>query len=151
MKRRYDLRRKPFVAKPGDLVLLSVRSHPAFGDVRKLRLKYTGPYVVKRRIHPNAYELEGLPPTVPSTQNVSHLRLFFPSPPKFETRPQPAAAVGPLEFKNHLEWEVEAIIQHRNQRISYSVPYQMEGPRGKIVATGVPTSALCRNATGVPT
>ena len=103
-----------------------MRSHPAFGDVRKLRLKYTGPYVVKRRVHPNAYELEGLPPTVPSTQNVSHLRLFFPSPPKFETRPQPAAAVGPLEFKNHLEWEVEAIIQHRNSgpRTQYLIKWK---------------------------
>ena len=103
MKRRYDKGHKPLMANPGDLVLLSVRSHPAFGEARKLRLKYTGPYVVKRRIHPNAYELEGLPPAVPPTQNVSHLRLFFPSPPKFSTRPHPATAAGPTAFRNHLE------------------------------------------------
>ena len=50
MKRRYDKGRKPFVAEPGDLVLLSVKSHPAFGASRKLRLRYTGPYVVKRKV-----------------------------------------------------------------------------------------------------
>ena len=83
MKRRYDKGRKPLVANPGDLVLLSVRSlFLLLANARKLHLKYTGPYVVKRRIHPNAYELEGLPPAVPPTQNVSHLRLFFPSPPR---------------------------------------------------------------------
>ena len=112
-KRRYDSGRKPLHIEPGDLVLLSVKSHPAFGDVRKLRMRYTGPYVVKRKIHPNAYELEGLPPNVPPTQNVSHLRLFYPTPPKFETRPEPARAVGPLPVRSHQEWEVEAITQDR--------------------------------------
>ena len=113
MKRHYDNGRKPFKAEPGDLVLLSVKSHPAFGAVRKLRMRYTGPYTVRKRIHDNAYELEGLPPNVPSTQNVSFLRLFFPTPPKFETRPKPASAAGPHQFRDHLEWEVEAILQDK--------------------------------------
>ena len=82
MKRRYDSRRRDFQAEPGDLVLLSVKSHPSFGAVRKLRLRYTGPYVVKRRIHPNAYELEGLPSAVPPTQNVSYLTTV----PSFSTK-----------------------------------------------------------------
>ena len=70
-KRRYDSKHKVFKAEPGDLVLLSVKSHPAFGEARKLRLRFTGPYEVKRRVHQNAYELDGLPPAVPRTQNVS--------------------------------------------------------------------------------
>ena len=113
MKRRYDAGRRRFHAEPGDLVLLSVRSHEAFGEVRKLRLRFTGPYVVKRKVHENAYELEGLPPNVPTTQNVSFLRLFFPSPPRFETRPEPAQAVRPRQFRDHREWEVEAIVEDR--------------------------------------
>ena len=113
MKRRYDSGRKPLNMEPGDLVLLSIKSHPTFGEARKLRLRYTGPYVIRRKVHANAYELEGLPPSVPATQNVSHLRLFFPTPPKFETRPQPATAVGPLQVKDHLEWEVDSIVQDR--------------------------------------
>ena len=113
MKRRYDSQRKEFKAEPGDLVLLSVKSHPSFGALRKLRLRFTGPYVVKRKVHPNAFELEGLPSAVPATQNVSHLRLFHPSPRKFETRPHPARAALPINMRDHREWEVEAIVDHR--------------------------------------
>ena len=109
MKRRYDIGRRKFQGEPGDLVLLSVKSHPDFGAARKLRMRYTGPYPIKRKVHDNAFELEGLPPTVPPTQNVEYLRLFVPSPDKFATRPQPAKAAGPLKVGDHLEWEVESI------------------------------------------
>ena len=57
MKRRYDAKHKSLDLQPGDQVLLSVKSHPAFGEVRKLRMRFTGPYVVKRKVHQNAYEL----------------------------------------------------------------------------------------------
>ena len=67
MKRRYDANRRKLQAEPGDLVLLSVRSHPAFGEARKLRLRFTGLYVVRKKIHDNTYELGSLPPNVPST------------------------------------------------------------------------------------
>ena len=60
-KRRYDKKRRVFLAEPGDLVLLSVKSHPVFRGVRKLRLRFTGPYTIKSKVHTNAYELEGLP------------------------------------------------------------------------------------------
>ena len=76
VKRRYDSKHRVFSAEPGDLVLLSVKSHPAFGEARKLRMRFTGPYVVTRKIHANAYELAGLPQAVPATQNVSFLRKF---------------------------------------------------------------------------
>ena len=124
MKRRYDSNRKAFVAEPGDLVLLSVKSHPSFGAVRKLRLRYTGPYVVKKRVHPNAYELDGLPPAVPVTQNVSFLRLFYPTPRKFETRPLPAQAAPGIKFQDHREWEVESIVADRE--VSGQRQYQLK-------------------------
>ena len=113
MKRRYDIGRRKFKGEPGDLVLLSVKSHPDLGEAKKLRLKYTGPYVIKAKVHENAFELEGLPPTVPTTQNVEYLRLFFPSPDKFSTRPHPAKAAGPVRVDDHNEWEVEAITGDR--------------------------------------
>ena len=113
VKRRYDAKHKSLDLQPGDQVLLSVKSHPAFGDVRKLKMRYTGPYLVKRKVHKNAYELEGLPEKVPATQNVSFLRKFLPTPAQFSTRPNPGLATGPVQYKDHLEWEVETILKHR--------------------------------------
>ena len=127
VKRRYDKKRAVFLAEPGDLVLLSTKSHPAFGtDARKLRLRFTGPYVIVQKIHENAYALDGLPPAVPVTQNVSHLRLFHPSPPQFESRPHPGHAVGPVMVKDHREWEVEAIEGHRevNNKEQYLIRWK---------------------------
>ena len=109
MKRRYDVGRRPFKGEVGDLVLLSIKSHPDFGEARKLRARYTGPYVITAKVHENAYKLDGLPPSVPPTQNVEYLRLFFPTPKKFETRPHPATAAGPVQRDGHHEWEVEKI------------------------------------------
>ena len=84
------------------------------GEFSKLKMKYTGPYPVKKKIHEGAYELEGLPPGVPPTQNVSFLRIFHPTPARFDSRPSPAHAAGPVsEFRDHLEWEVERISDHR--------------------------------------
>ena len=84
-----------------------------FGDVRKLKHRFTGPYVVKEKVHENAYALEGLPSEVPPTQNVSFLRMFYPSPKRFESRPTPGTAAPPVTVNSHYEWEVEAIVGHR--------------------------------------
>ena len=112
MKRRYDQGRKPLHLEPGDMVLLSVSSHAALGGVRKHRERYVGPYVVGSRIHDNAYSLKGLPPGVPTTQNVQYLRLFLPSPVRFASRPHSDFA-RPLEVDGQTEWEVEKIVAHR--------------------------------------
>ena len=112
MKRRYDQGRKPLHLEPGDMVLLSVLSHAALGGVRKHRERYVGPYIVESRIHENAYSLKGLPPGVPTTQNVQYLRLFLPSPVRFASRPHSDFA-RPLEVDGQTEWEVEKIVAHR--------------------------------------
>ena len=109
MKRRYDVGRRPFKGEPGDLVLLSIKSHPDFGEARKLRLRFTGPYVIVKKIHDNAFQLDGLPPSVPPTQNVEYLRLYYPSPERFKTRPNLPKAPGPIQYRDHHEWEVESI------------------------------------------
>ena len=117
MKRRYDSHRRKFHAEPGDLVLLSTKSLAGSGEFSKLKMRYTGPYPVKRQVHAGAYELEGLPQGVPSTQNVSFLRLFHPTPARFESRPIPSRAVGPVsDFRDHLEWEVARISAHKEVR-----------------------------------
>ena len=55
MKLRHDRKRKPLMLEPGDLVLLSVKSHSAFEGRRKLGPRYAGPYVVDTKVHENAY------------------------------------------------------------------------------------------------
>ena len=113
MKRRYDSKHRIFDAQPGDLVLLSTKSHPDFGEARKLRMRYTGPFVIKRKVHPNAYELSDLPAGVPPVQNVQFLRLFHPTPRKFKTRPNAGSKVGPVRYHDHVEWEVEDVVDHK--------------------------------------
>ena len=118
MKRRYDRGRKPLHLEPGDMVLLSTQSHAILTGIRKHREKYVGPYIIDSRIHDNAYSLRGLPPGVPTTQNVCFLRLFLPSPARFASRPHPEYA-QPIEVNGQVEWEVEAIVAHRIQQGVY--------------------------------
>ena len=116
IKRRYDKGRKPLHLEPGDLVLLSVSSHAALRGVRKHRERYVGPYIVEARIHDNTYSLKGLPPSVPTTQNVQYLHLFLPSPIRFSSRPHPDFA-RPLEVDGQIEWEVERTVDHKGDPI----------------------------------
>ena len=112
MKEHHDRKRKPLLLEPGDLVLLSAKSHSAFEGRRKLGPRYFGPYVVESKVHENAYKLTGLPPEVPPTQNVQFLRRFYPTPRKFISRPE-AEYAKPIRVDTHVEWEVEAITDHR--------------------------------------
>ena len=125
-KKRYDSKHKPFRGEVGDLVLLSVKSHQAFEGVRKLRLRFTGPYPITAKIHDNAFQLDGLPPQVPATQNVTFLRLFKPTPVRFNSRPEPGQAISPISVGNYLEWEVESITSHRitNGSMQYKIKWR---------------------------
>ena len=114
MKERYDQGRKPLELQAEDLVLLSTRSHQLFLGSRKHQHRRVGPYVVVRKVQDNAYELTGLPPGVPTTQNVRFLTKYELTPPPFATSPERAAA-GPVEIDGTWEWEVEAIEGFRPQ------------------------------------
>ena len=70
MKERYDQNRLTLELEPGDLVLLSTKSHHLLEGFRKQQERFVGPYVVKEKVHPNAYRLIGLPAGVPPTQNI---------------------------------------------------------------------------------
>ena len=112
MKRRYDKGRRPMLLELGDMVLLSTQSHAVLTGIRKHKERYVGPYIVDHRVHDNAYSLRGLPPGVPTTQNVQYLRLFLPSPARFATRPH-ADYAKPHHIDGQTEWEVEKILDHK--------------------------------------
>ena len=114
-KKYYDRNRKELLFEPGDLVLLSSSVHPILEGYRKHRPRFIGPFSVKKRIHPNSYQLAGLPPQVPKVQNVRYLRPFHPSPARFGTRPESDFA-RPQEVDGQVEWLVEAIVEHRRTR-----------------------------------
>ena len=102
MRRRHDAKHKPLTFEPDDLALLSTRSHSTFEGRHKMGPRYTGPYVVTRKIHENTYELAGLPPEVPASQNVRFLRHFYPTPRKFVDRPD-AQFAKPIRVDTHVE------------------------------------------------
>ena len=108
MKERADCAQRALVFHEGDLVLLSTKSHPQLAGARKQGRIRVGPFVVKRRVNPNAYALEGLPPGLPTTQNVSFLTPYHASPTRFEDRPGEAANEPEL-VDGELEWEVERV------------------------------------------
>ena len=120
MKARYDRNnRKALELQPGDLVLLSTKSHKLLAGSRKHRQRYVGPYIVQSKINDNAYRLTGLPPNVPLTQNVRFLVLFKPSPRKFSSRPTPDMNT-PDVIDGEPEWEVENIEDERGTRGQHS-------------------------------
>ena len=94
--------------KPRDQILLSTKSHPSLLGNRKQQDLRIGPFVVRKRINDNAYELEGLAPAVPTTQNITFLTPFFPNKARFATRP-PIEVATPKTVNGEVEWEVEAV------------------------------------------
>ena len=115
MKERYDHNRKPLDLDPGDLVLLSTKSHQLLEGYRKQQERFVGPYVVQKKVHPNAYKLAGLPPGVPPTQNVRFLLKHNTSPDRFSSRPDPDASTPQL-IDGEYEWEVEDVVGHKDTR-----------------------------------
>ena len=58
-------------------------------------------------------------------QNVEYLKLFVPSPEKFQDRPQ-AQYARPVRVDDSIEWEVERILEHRvtRQGVRYKVRWK---------------------------
>ena len=115
MKERYDQNCLALELELGDLVLLSTKSHHLLEGFRKQQEQFVGSYVVKERVHPNAYRLIGLLARVPSTQNICFLIKFHRSPNKFSSRPDPGASAPDL-IRNHYEWEVQEVVGHKETR-----------------------------------
>ena len=115
MKSQADRHYRNYTFELGDQVLLSTRSHPALVGNRKQQDLRVGPFVVKQRINDNAYELEGLPPVVPSTQNITFLSLFYPNVVRFSTRPPEDVAL-PEIIEDSIKWEVEKVTDFRQAR-----------------------------------
>ena len=126
MKERYDQHRKSLDLAPGDLVLLSTKSHHLLEGFRKQQERFVGPYVVKERVHPNAYRLLGLPTGVPTTQNVRFLIKFHRSPDRFASRPEPDSSAPEL-IDGQYEWEVEEIVDHRSTRTGMTYLVKWKG------------------------
>ena len=82
---------------------------------RKQEFQYDGPFIIKRMIKPSVVEVEGLPEGVPRSINVQYLRKYrrFPAVEEYRAlRPPPRA----VETETGIEWEVEAIEDHRGVR-----------------------------------
>ena len=89
MKCRYDRNREQPELQEGGLVLLSAKRYTPHRGKRKLILRYAGPYLIARRVHPNTYELNGLPPDVPKTKvSIPTPISPFPSPIRIPSRAQ---------------------------------------------------------------
>ena len=102
VKRRYDKRHPCADFYVDDLVMVSAKSHPHGDEVRKLRPKFYGPYPIVGKVNDNAFQLGGLPPAMPKTQNISFLRLFVPSSERFSNRPAEPPPV-PVTIDGHRE------------------------------------------------
>ena len=87
MKIQADRHCRNYTFELGDQVLLSTKSHPVLVGNRKQQDLQVGPFVVKQRINDNAYELEGLPLAVLSTQNITFVSSFHLNVVRFTTRP----------------------------------------------------------------
>ena len=115
IKERVDRTRRIITFALGDQVLLSTKSHPALQGNRKQQDIRVGPFTVKQRVGPNAYELQGLPPNVPPVQNITYITPFHLSPHRFRTRPQPLPNI-PTIIDGQPEWHVEAVTDFKQTR-----------------------------------
>ena len=115
IKSHYDKNRKELSLEPGDLVLVSAKSHPQLRPYRKQSEKWYGPYVVKRKVNDNAYAIAELPPGTPETQNVGYLSKYRESPSRFPNRPPIHVNIPELK-DGEWEWEVDYISDAKTDR-----------------------------------
>lgn len=108
----------------GERVLLSTEHARTEADrarpTRKLAPRYSGPYVIKRRISDVVYELD-LPSTmrIHPVFHVSRLKRYQNRPTELTPPDQPDAPPPPIIVDDHEEWEVEDILAKRMFRKRY--------------------------------
>ena len=115
MKERFDKNRSDLSLSPGDLVLVSAKTHPLLRPFRKQAEKWYGPYVVKKKVSDNAYAISDLPPGTLETQHTSFLSKYKQSPPQFPNRP-PLTVNMPELKDGEWEWEVDRIADFKVDR-----------------------------------
>ena len=115
MKERYDLHRKALDLVPGDLVLLSTKSHHLLEGFRKQQERFVGPYVVKERCTPTLIASWGYHPASPPPKTSASSSSFTAHPEQFASRPEPDASAPEL-IQGQYEWEVEEVVDHRATR-----------------------------------
>ena len=115
MKERFDKNRQDLPLSPGDLVLVSAKTHPLLRPYRKQAEKWYGPYVVKKKVSDNAYAIADLPAGTSETKHTTYLSKFKESPPRFPNRPPLSVNVPELK-DGEWEWEVDRIEGMRTDR-----------------------------------
>jgi hypothetical protein len=114
-----NMKRRDVHFKIGDYVLLSTKNLNLASQVnrpsRKLQEKFIGPYEIIEQVSPMAYKLD-LPGTIRihPVFHVSLLKEYKATPEKYKNRTvQPSA---PVLIDDHIEYEVEKILDKRNFR-----------------------------------
>jgi hypothetical protein len=115
-------RRRPLHFRIGDYVWLSSKNLKLVGEAkraRKLTEPWIGPYMVKRVVNANAYELD-LPASlqIHPVVNVSRLLPHRDGSEAFPDRPIPLTRPDPAGTDDNGEpvWEVERVLDHRTRR-----------------------------------
>ena len=135
-KRNADKHRHAESFDVGDDVLLSTEHlklpQPAAAGAgarrtEKLMARFVGPFKITRVINANAYEL-GLPASmrIASVQNISFLRRYKHSPPRFAGRPDPRPRPPPEadSIAGEPAWEVRRVLAKK--LVGRSVHYLVE-------------------------
>lgn len=117
-----DQHRRPASFAVGDRVMLATKHIQLLGDAkrtRKLTSPFIGPYLVKRVINDNAYELQ-LPATlrIHPTINISQLKAYHDGSDAFPFRPQPHSRPEPVSNEDNgaPSYDVERILDKRSSR-----------------------------------
>lgn len=111
-------RPRPKEFRVGDLVLLSHRllrtSASRAAGAKNLRGKYSGPFMISKKISPNAYQLD-LPAhiRIHPTINIEYLKEYHKSPVHLGPRDAPSDPDPVLTSTGTEEYEVDKILSHR--------------------------------------
>ncbi len=150
-----DQHRRSATFAVGDRVMLATKHIQLLGDAkrtRKLTSPYIGPYLVKRVVNENAYELE-LPPSlrIHPTINITQLKSYHDGAAAFPHRPQPHSRPDAESNDDNgaPSYEVARVLDRRTLRrgrVQYLVLWRGYPPEE---ATWEPLAHLAGSATAI--